>query len=163
MAHIVRSEGRQFKVDIERSEHGDVATVDGARLDIAVVHAAGNRFVLTVNNEPFAIIIESDRRVSVNGETYEVEVLDERRQRLARPAGNGLTREALTLKAIMPGLVVEVSVAPGDEVRAGDGLLVVEAMKMQNELKAVREGRVKRIHVEPGQTVNTGDTLVTLE
>lgn len=163
MAYIVTSEGRQFTVDIRNAEQGMTATVDGARLDVAVVHTAGNRLVLIVNNEPYSIVLESDRCVAVNGEAYDVEVIDERVQRLAGRSGAGPEKKEATLKAIMPGLVVEINVTPGEMVRAGDGLLIVEAMKMQNELKAGRDGRVKNIHVRPGQTVNTGDTLVTLE
>jgi biotin carboxyl carrier protein len=63
----------------------------------------------------------------------------------------------------MPGKVVRVLVAPGDEVAAGQGLLVVEAMKMQNELKAVRPGRVETISAREGATVSAGEVLATIE
>jgi pyruvate carboxylase subunit B len=63
----------------------------------------------------------------------------------------------------MPGLVVRVLVEPGDVVRAGQGVVIVEAMKMENELKAPADGTVARIDVQPGKTVEKGTTLVTLE
>jgi pyruvate carboxylase subunit B len=63
----------------------------------------------------------------------------------------------------MPGLVVRVEVQEGQRVEAGAGLVVVEAMKMENELRAPRPGVVSRIHVKPGQTVDKGVALVTLE
>jgi biotin carboxyl carrier protein len=63
----------------------------------------------------------------------------------------------------MPGKVVRVLVAPGDAVEAGQGLLVVEAMKMQNEMKAVRAGRVLTVHTKEGATVAAGEVLATVE
>ncbi len=67
------------------------------------------------------------------------------------------------IDSVMPGKVVRVLVAPGDEVRAGQGLVVLEAMKMENEIGAPRAGRVKSVDVIPGQTVETGARLVVLE
>ena len=65
--------------------------------------------------------------------------------------------------AVMPGKVVRVLVAPGDEVNAGQGLVVLEAMKMENEIGAPRAGRVKSVEVAPGQNVETGAALIVLE
>ena len=67
------------------------------------------------------------------------------------------------IDAVMPGKVVRVLVKPGDEVQAGQGLVVVEAMKMENEISAPRAGRVKSVDVNPGQNVETGARLVVLE
>ena len=67
------------------------------------------------------------------------------------------------IDSVMPGKVVRVLVAPGDEVRAGQGLVVVEAMKMENEIGAPRAGRVRSVDVSPGQTVETGARLVVLD
>jgi biotin carboxyl carrier protein len=67
------------------------------------------------------------------------------------------------IDAVMPGKVVRVLVAPGDEVRAGQGLVVVEAMKMENEIGAPRAGRVTSVDVTPGQNVETGARLVVLD
>ena len=63
----------------------------------------------------------------------------------------------------MPGKVVKLLVSKGDEVKAGAGLVVVEAMKMQNEMKASKDGRVTRIHVSEGSTVAPGETLLIVE
>jgi biotin carboxyl carrier protein len=69
----------------------------------------------------------------------------------------------MTVTATLPGLVVAVRVAPGDEVEAGTALLTIEAMKMQNEVRAPRPGRVGEISVVPGQAVATGTSLLRLE
>jgi biotin carboxyl carrier protein len=99
--------------------------------------------------------------VTIDGYRFEIEVRDPRRwiRRSAAGAGGGL--EAVS--APMPGKVVRVLVSAGDSVTAGQGLVVVEAMKMQNEMKASRAGRVSAITAREGATVNAGEVLVTIE
>ena len=103
--------------------------------------------------------------LGVVGERVEVETLDERsRQRQtdaasrAGPPGGG----SRTVLAPMPGLVVRIEVAAGQAVEAGAGLVVVEAMKMENELRAPHSGVVATVHVAVGQAVERGAPLVTL-
>ena len=100
-------------------------------------------------------------RATLGNRSFAVEIQDPR-----NGAGQGNTRLAhqhQDAKAPMPGKVIRMLVREGDEVRAGQGLAVVEAMKMQNELKAVRPGKVLRTLVKDGDTVSAGDVLVTLE
>ena len=99
--------------------------------------------------------------VTVNGFRYEIEVRDPRRwsRKDAARAGEGVQ----TLAAPMPGKVVRVLVSPGDTVEAGQGLLVVEAMKMQNEMKATRAGRILTVTAKEGATVTAGEILATIE
>jgi biotin carboxyl carrier protein len=86
------------------------------------------------------------------------------RDRLAHAPGNGAGAEgAEEVRALMPGRVVEVAVAPGDRVPPGGLLLVLEAMKMQNEIRATRGGRVARVEVVAGRPVEGGARLVVLE
>jgi biotin carboxyl carrier protein len=101
--------------------------------------------------------------LGVAGERVEVEVVDERTRQIqtltARhhaPAGGG------TVTAPMPGLVVRIEVSEGQRVEAGAGLVVVEAMKMENELRASRPGVVSAVHVRVGEAVEKGALLVTL-
>jgi biotin carboxyl carrier protein len=106
------------------------------------------------------------REVIVDGWRIEVEVepaaralLQDRARRGREQAGrSGPTQ----VRAIIPGVVVSVSIAPGDIVTAGQQLLVVEAMKMQNELRAPRDGTVERVAVGAGATIDVGDLLVVL-
>ena len=67
------------------------------------------------------------------------------------------------VRALMPGKVVKLLVSVGDEVEAGAGVVVVEAMKMQNEMRAPKSGRVKRIHKAEGSTVGPGEALLEIE
>jgi biotin carboxyl carrier protein len=99
--------------------------------------------------------------VVIDGYRFEIDVRDPRRLRRGA-AGRGADG-VQTITAPMPGKVVRVLVAPGDAVEAGQGLLVVEAMKMQNELKAQRAGKVLTISTREGATVAPGEALATIE
>ena len=96
----------------------------------------------------------------VDGHRFEIEVHDPRRWsgRSAQQGGDAVQ----TVAAPMPGKVVRVLVAPGDAVESGQGVLVVEAMKMQNEMKATRAGRVISVTVKEGATVTAGEVLATI-
>ena len=99
--------------------------------------------------------------VSVNGRTYRVEVIDPRERRGRRAAGAAQGRQAVI--ALMPGQVMRVLVEAGQTVEDGQGLIVVEAMKMQNEMKSPKAGRVVEVKVANGATVAAGDVLVVIE
>lgn len=106
------------------------------------------------------------REVVVDGWRIEVEVEPERRavlrERARRGAGAASKGGPVEVRAIIPGRVVTVFVGPGDDVEAGQQILVVEAMKMQNELRAPREGSVERVGVAVGDTIEVGDLLVVI-
>ena len=106
------------------------------------------------------------REVVVEGWRFEVEVESERRaalrERARRGAGAASKGGPVEVRAIIPGRVVAVSVESGDDVDAGQQILVVEAMKMQNELRAPREGTVERVGVAVGDTIEVGDLLVVI-
>jgi biotin carboxyl carrier protein len=99
--------------------------------------------------------------VVIDGYRFEIEVRDPRRWS-RKDAAHGV-EGVQTLAAPMPGKVVRVLVAAGDTVEAGQGLLVVEAMKMQNEMKASRAGRILSVTVKEGATVAAGEVLATIE
>jgi len=99
--------------------------------------------------------------VTVGGRRLAVEVIDPRRWSRREHARHGDGRQDVT--AVMPGKVVRVLVSEGDAVVAGQGVVVVEAMKMQNEIKSARPGRVIAVAASVGAAVNPGDVLVTIE
>ena len=106
------------------------------------------------------------REVVVHGWRIDVEIESERRALLRERARRGAGAQShggpLEVHAIIPGRVVAISVKPGDTIDAGGQLLVVEAMKMQNELRAPREGTIERVGVAVGQTIEVGDLLVVI-
>ena len=107
-----------------------------------------------------------EREVVVDGWRFVLEVEPERLARLREKAARGSAKGGhggpLEVRAIIPGRVVAISVAVGDQVAAGQQLLIIEAMKMQNELRAPRAGVVERLAVASGQTVDLGTLLLVL-
>jgi biotin carboxyl carrier protein len=100
--------------------------------------------------------------VEVAGESYAIGVEEETRHIIRTRGGAAAGEGAHTVRALMPGRITLVSVAPGDPVAPGDTLVVVEAMKMENELKASAAGTVREVRVQAGQTVNVGDVLIVV-
>ena len=107
------------------------------------------------------------REVVVDGWRFEVELEPEARARLreraARAAGGAVRDGRIDVRAVIPGRVLSVAVVAGDQVSAGDRLLVVEAMKMQNDVRAPRAGTIGRVAVAAGQTIELRDLLVEIE
>ncbi len=132
-------------------------TVDGRETRTAVLFGA-----VRLDRERGADV----REVVVGGWRIEVEVEPERRavlrERARRGAGAASHGGPVEVRAIIPGRIVEVAIVAGDPVEAGQQILVVEAMKMQNELRAPREGIVERVGVAVGDTIEVGDLLVVI-
>jgi pyruvate carboxylase subunit B len=100
----------------------------------------------------------------VDGYRFETEALDERTRAIRDlSAANAAPTGPAPIIAPMPGLIIRVNVQPGDEIEAGHGVVVMEAMKMENELRATTAGRVKSVQVTPGTAVERGALLVELE
>jgi len=121
---------------------------------------------LLIDNHSWQVLVErngDEYRVSIDGELYVVNVQDERSRKIQK----ALTRAAkesgeFILKAPMPGLVRSVPLLLGQEVHKGQGLVILEAMKMENELRSPRVGVVRDIRVKPGDAVELGQALVVL-
>lgn len=167
MAYIVTIGKKTFKVDVKdintkRGESSFHLLLDGKSLEATVVELDNpSHLSLIVNNRSYDVVKEEEV-VAIDGEPYHVKVEDEIARRFAM-ADRGRHEEKLEITAPMPGLVVAVETKVGERVTAGEGVIILEAMKMQNELKAPRDGIVKKIPVKEGMTVNGGDTLLTLE
>jgi biotin carboxyl carrier protein len=149
--------------------------IDGEPRDVELRRASGDRATLLVAGERIPVVIGPsrpgrDRTVSreilVDGFRFEVEAVPERlaalRERATRVGASAGRKGPLEVRAVIPGRVVSVAVAPGDAVVAGQQLLVVEAMKMQNELRAPRDGTIDRVGIAPGVNIEVGDLLVVI-
>ena len=102
--------------------------------------------------------------ILLQGRRFNVVVEDERERRLRMAAGQTSTQKGkYTLLAPMPGLVIDIQVKVGDEVKEGQVLLILESMKMQNELKAPRDGKIAQIQAKDGDNVERKETLLVLE
>jgi biotin carboxyl carrier protein len=105
-----------------------------------------------------------DWEVLLRGRQFSVEVEDERERRLRLAAGQTtLPKGKYLLKAPMPGLVIDIPVSEGDQVSKGDVLVILESMKMQNELTAPRDGTVTRVHANENDNVDRNEILLVLE
>ena len=123
--------------------------------------AGDGTWSILVDGRSYAVTILGSGEVSVNGHVFHVDVFDPRELRGRRSAADNTGPQPIT--APMPGRVIRVLVEPGQDVAANDGLIVVEAMKMQNEMKAPRAGRIAAIKTVAGTTVSAGDVLLVIE
>jgi biotin carboxyl carrier protein len=119
-----------------------------------IIEGRAHRCVLHRSPTETAIQIE-DKRLTF--------IIEDRRSLRASRGKRGAASGSQVIKAPMPGRIVRLLVAPGDQVAAHQGVIVIEAMKMQNELKTPRAGRVARVEVAAGATVSANDTLVVIE
>ncbi len=149
--------------------------VDGEPSGASIHALGGGRHVLRTGGSSTRVVIEPAtrgeggtriREVLVDGFRFLVETEPERIAALRERATKGRAASAhvgpLQVKAIIPGKVVAISVAVGDTVTAGQQLLVVEAMKMQNELRAPKDGTIERVGVAVGVNIEIGDLLVVI-
>jgi biotin carboxyl carrier protein len=153
-----------FIIDIERE--GEILQ-DGVahQLDIRAIDQEGLYSLLVDNKSYEALVEEADGeiRVVIAGTLYTVRVIDERAKRLAEAAGAFTPASGeLHVKSPMPGLIVAVPVKEGDVVKKGQVVIVLESMKMENELKASRDGTIVTVKVAPHQTVEQGQVLLVI-
>ena len=121
---------------------------------------------LLVDTQSYSVQLDpgpADVKVRIRGSTHRVEILDERRMRMRRAAGKFTVEGKQTLTAPMPGKVVKVLAKVGDEVKQGQGLLVIEAMKMENEVKSPKDGKLVELRAVEGQAVEGGAVLAAVE
>ena len=164
MKYFVKLDGSTREVTVD----GDSVLVDGrpARAHLEMVHGTPVcHLVLDGRSHTFAVGASAAGgkwTLIDRGEQIEVEVLDERTRHIQSLVGAGKSQSAGgAVKAPMPGLVVKILVEPGATVAAGQGLVVLEAMKMENEIKATAPGVVETVAVKPGVAVEKGAILVT--
>ena len=155
--------GRQLSVEVRRRAEGQYEVAVGEhRLSVEARPIGAHGFSLLVDGTSHDTAVERTAggfRVHLDGAAVEVTLREAGSVAMGSPTGSGPSQ----VRAPMPGRIVRVLAAPGAEVAVGDGLVIVEAMKMENELKAGRAGTVKAVHVREGQAVEGGALLVELE
>lgn len=164
MKYITTIDEHEFAIEIleggRLTLNGDAYQVDFDSVDGQPV------FSLLLNGRSYeAYVYHNDEglQVLLHGSLYVAQVEDEREKRLRAAAGGSVVEKGeFHLKAPMPGLVVAVPVGEGSQVTKGDVLVVLESMKMQNELKAPRDGTVARLRVHAGDSVEQKQTLLSV-
>jgi biotin carboxyl carrier protein len=161
----VEVDGKIRRVAMERHNGGWLAHIDGRMVPIDIRAPMPGVLSLLLDGRSYRCVrtvFADEETIAVGGQEHRVAVSDPRslRGRRKRTAsGNG----TLHMKASMPGRVARVMVVAGETVAAHQGILVIEAMKMQNELKTPREGRVAEVRVAAGDTVTAGQVLAVIE
>lgn len=164
MKYIATVNGQEYTVEIVDENHvrlGDhILEVDFEAVSGQPVYSL---IVDGKSYESFVYAAEDNWQVLLRGRLFPVTVEDEREKRLRAAAGGGVSETGeFHLKAPMPGLVVSVPVQDGETVKKGQVLVILESMKMQNELKSPRDGIVQRIRVRAGESVEQKQTLLSV-
>jgi len=146
-------DGDRFRYRRENGENID--------LNFSLAAAGPNIASILIDGRSYTVVLLGDGEVSVNGRVFRVDVFDPRNMRGRKTAAVSEGRQAVA--APMPGRVIRVLVEAGQKVESGQGLIVVEAMKMQNEMKSPRPGRVAEVKAAAGATVSAGDVLIVIE
>ncbi len=164
MKYFARVGQNEYVVEIV----GDQVLVNGQVVEVDLRQSgAPELYSLLFNGRSYEMLIEADRfsyGVTLRGERFEVQVEDERTRRLNEGRKmTALPEGELAVTAPIPGLVVKVLVAPGDVIQEEQPLVILEAMKMENEIRALRGGVVKKVEVGAGQRVEQNGILLVLE
>lgn len=163
MKYSASVDGRDFVIDLD---HPGEITVDGEREEVNLRPIDGGLYSLLLGTGSFEVYVERREGtyyIIIEGDRYAVEVDDARIKQLrAMSRQEHEVHGTLSVLAPMPGLVVRVLVAAGEEVLEGQGVAILEAMKMENEIRSPRTGIVQTVLVHPGKTVNQGDALLVV-
>jgi biotin carboxyl carrier protein len=166
MRYTAILDGEERVVEVSPRENGYRVSIGDKVFDVDAVHLQGCALSLIAGTRSYRCDIEPRKdgklAVVVGDAVYPLEILDERKLRMRRATGTFSLEGPQRVDAPMPGKVVRVLVKVGDEVQEGQGLVVVEAMKMENELKSPKAGKVTELQAAEGATVESGARLVVV-
>src|SRR5574341_894874 len=167
MAFIGTLGDESYTVEIEETGKSVYrVSVDGHEFVVDGKKTGRTNYSLIVDNRSFEIEVdnaEDEYRVLVDGRNYHVHLVDERRMRVGGAQSDSQLQGRQRVSVPMPGKVIAVLVSEGDMVEKGQGLVIVEAMKMENEVHSPIAGAIKEIKVKPGDTVEGGAVLLVVE
>lgn len=164
MRYVTTIDGKEYDIEIVDDGH---IRIDGRVIAVNFESVSGQPvYSLIMDGKSFESFVyqgDEDWQVLLRGRQFQVKVEDEREKRLKAAAGGGVAEGGeFHLKAPMPGLVVAIPVSEGQEVKKGQVLVILESMKMQNELKSPRDGVVAHIKAKAGESVEQKQVLLNL-
>src|SRR5512142_1879690 len=164
MNYITSVGDQEYNIEVLDKRH---ISVNGKVMQVDFESISGQPvYSLLIDGKSFEAFVSPDEdawQVLLLGRQYPVKVEDAREKRLRVAAGGGAEGSGdFQLKAPMPGLIVTVPVQENQDVEKGQVLLILESMKMQNELRSPRAGKISRIRVKPGETVEQRQVLLTV-
>ena len=154
--------GENYELEIKRDGEKVFARVDDREYLLEASEVEPNVWLLKNGSQIYQVYAAPNGIVNIGKHQLEINLVDPKRLRGAGGAGANVEGTS-EIKTAMPGKLVRILVEIGAEISQGDGVLVVEAMKMQNEMKAPKDGIVKEIRFAEGATVNAGDVLAVIE
>jgi biotin carboxyl carrier protein len=152
----------KHEIEIKRDGEKVSAKVDGREYELEASEIEPNVYLFKYNNQIFQTYVAPNGMVNLGNHQFEISITDPKRLRGSNAAGAN-SEGTSEIKTAMPGKLVRILTEIGAEIKQGEGVLVVEAMKMQNEMKAPKDGIVKEIRFAEGATVNAGDVLAIIE
>jgi len=164
MTYDIAIDGKHYRLELDRGERTWSCRLEGREIEVDAVLARPDVLSLRIGNKAYEVKCERvgyEQHLWVGSVRFAVDVRDPRSLRGRVRAADDHGPRKLT--APMPGKVVRLLLGPGAQVEAGAGVLVVEAMKMQNEVKSPKKGIVQKILVSEGVAVNAGDVLAIVE
>ena len=168
MKLIAELNHEKHEIEIKRDGEKIYAEIDGRSYELEASEPEPNVYLLKNAGKIYEIFVSPNKNagepfnVRIKNSEFEINVIDPKRLRGAGAGaehGEGLAE----IKTAMPGKIVRVLAEQGAEIKTGEGVIVVEAMKMQNEMKSPKDGVVKEIRFSEGATVNAGDVLAIIE
>lgn len=165
MVYEVEIDGEAYKVEINEERNSIVAIVNEKPYRIGDINIEKNTISLFIGKKVFDVYFNIEKDIvhlNFRGKYFTARVSDERRLRREKER-KGIVSGKQLICSIMPGKVLKILIDPGKEVHPDEGLIVIEAMKMENEIRSPIKGVVKEIYVKEGQAVETGEKLVLVE
>lgn len=168
MKLIAQIEDDEHEINIQREESKIFAEVGERKYELELSVPESNIYLLKHAGKIYEVFVSPNKnkdepvQVKVGTEEFEINLIDPKKLRgISNTVGNadGIAE----IKTAMPGKVVRILLSENDEVKEGEGVIIVEAMKMQNEMKSPKDGTIKEIRFSEGDTVNAGDVLVIIE
>jgi biotin carboxyl carrier protein len=158
---------RERELEVTQEDlHRFRVVVDGKAHEVDARDCGQDLLSILIDNVSHDISFSIDEpsiHLNFRNRYFNIEVLDERRMRMRSVRSDLDISGPEIIKTSMPGKVVKILVEPGQEVEQGSGIIIIEAMKMENEIRCRNRGIIKSVHVEPGQTVEADVTLVEIE
>jgi biotin carboxyl carrier protein len=151
-----------YKVEVKSQGEKVLAQIDGRDYELEASEVEPNVYLFKVDNRIFQIYVAPNGIVNIGNHQLEIKLTDPKRLRgsgTSTASADGIAE----IKTAMPGKIVRVLANVGEEIKHGAGVIVVEAMKMQNEMKSPKDGIVREIRFAEGDTVNAGDVLAVIE
>jgi biotin carboxyl carrier protein len=152
----------KHEIEITRKGETVFARVDEREYELEASEVEPNVYLFKYNNRIFQIYVAPNGIVNLGNHQLEIAITDPKRLR-GSGAADAETGGIVEIKTAMPGKLVRILTEVGAEIKQGEGVLVVEAMKMQNEMKSPKDGVVREIRFAEGATVNAGDILAVIE